>query len=73
VVEYQAKYYNKRHTPKEYKVGDWVLLASKNITMPRPSKKLDHRFLGPFQIVSASLDHHVSSARIAKVRGLRIL
>jgi hypothetical protein len=49
-VEYQAKYYNKRHTPKEYKVGDWVLLASKNIAMPRPSKKLDHRFLGPFQI-----------------------
>jgi hypothetical protein len=22
VVEYQAKYYNKRHTPKKYKVGN---------------------------------------------------
>jgi hypothetical protein len=49
-AEYQAKYYNKNHTPKEYNISDWVLLSSKNIAMPRPSKKLDHQFLGPFQI-----------------------
>jgi hypothetical protein len=49
-AEYQAKYYNKNYTPKEYNVGNWVLLSSKNIMIPRPSKKLDYRFLRPFQI-----------------------
>ena len=28
-----------------------VLLSAKNIRLNRPSKKLDHRFLGPFRVV----------------------
>src|SRR5579862_7939740 len=52
-VEYQAKWYNKSHTPKHYQVGDRVLLSSKNLRLSRPSKKLDFRFLGPFQITEA--------------------
>ena len=51
--EYQAKYYNQRHAPQRYRVGDEVLLSSKNIRLSRPSKKLDNRFLGPFRIIEA--------------------
>lgn len=48
--ESQAKWYNKNHRPIEFKVKDLVLLSSKNIRTVRASKKLDHRFLGPFKI-----------------------
>ena len=50
-TEYQTKYYNAKHKPKQYNVGDEVLLSAKNIRTRRPSKKLDHRFLGPFKIL----------------------
>src|SRR5436190_21400111 len=49
--EYQTKYYNQRHKPRHFNVGDEVLLSSKNIRLARPSKKLDNRFLGPFKIL----------------------
>jgi len=52
-VDYQAKWYNKSHTPRHFRVGDKVLLSSKNIRLSRPSKKLDFRFLGPFEITAA--------------------
>jgi hypothetical protein len=35
----------------KYKVGDKVWLARKNLKTARPSEKLDHRRLGPFEIV----------------------
>lgn len=55
----QAKYYdrttkNKPHDkdgePK-FKVGSWVFLNRRYIESKRPSKKLDQRLLGPFQII----------------------
>jgi len=49
--EYQTKYYNQRHKPRHFNVGDEVLLSSKNIRLARPSKKLDNRFLEPFKIL----------------------
>jgi hypothetical protein len=49
--ESQAKWYNKNHMPTTYKVGDQVLLSSKNIKTIRSNQKLDHRFLGPFLII----------------------
>jgi hypothetical protein len=49
-VEFQAKWYNKLHTSKHYRIGDKVLLSSKNIRLSRPNKKLDFHFLGPFRI-----------------------
>src|SRR5437667_418806 len=49
--EYQTKYYNQRHKPRHFNVGDEVLLSSKNIRLARPSKKLDNHFLGPFKIL----------------------
>src|SRR5436309_2634794 len=45
------KYYNQRHKPRYFNVGDEVLLSSKNICLARPSKKLDNCFLGPFKIL----------------------
>jgi Chromo (CHRromatin Organisation MOdifier) domain len=48
--ETQARYYNKKHKPKTYSIGDWVMLSAKNLKQNRPSKKLSNRWLGPFQI-----------------------
>lgn len=41
---------NVRQTP-DWKVGDEVWLDSKNISTTRPSPKLGHRWLGPFNIM----------------------
>ena len=48
--EQQRLWYNRKHQDKHFKVGDEVLLRSTNIKTRRPSKKLDARYLGPFQI-----------------------
>ena len=48
--ETQTKWYNKNHIKTAFKVGEKVLLSSKNIKTIRSSQKLDHRFLGPFEI-----------------------
>src|SRR6266481_9607290 len=42
-----------------FKVGDSVWLDSRNIKTKRPSKKLDHRFLGPFPVVEMVSSHAV--------------
>lgn len=34
----------------EYKEGDMVWLSTKNIKTERPSKKLDHKMIGPFEV-----------------------
>ena len=49
-VDAQAKYYNASHTPKEYKVGELVMLSTRNLKQRRPSKKLSHQFVSPFRI-----------------------
>ena len=49
-AEATAKYYNRKHTPMHYKIGDLVMLSSKHVRQQRPSKKLSDRFLGPFEI-----------------------
>jgi len=44
-------YYNRKRTPASmYKPGDWVYLDVSDIKMTRPSPKLLHRRLGPFEI-----------------------
>ena len=48
--ESQAKWYNQTHHPRSFSPKDFVLLSSKNIKTVRTSQKLDHRFLGPFEI-----------------------
>lgn len=48
-----AKYANRKRTEKSFKVGDWVLLRTRNLDSGRPSKKLDHKAIGPFMITDA--------------------
>jgi len=48
--ESQAKWYNQTHYPRSFSPKDFVLLPSKNIKTVCTSQKLDHRFLGPFEI-----------------------
>ena len=50
-LDSQAKGYNKRHTPKKFAKGTWVLLSTKNLKLARPNRKLSERFIGPFQII----------------------
>ncbi|KAE8239741.1 hypothetical protein A4X13_0g8089, partial [Tilletia indica] len=46
-----ATYYNPRRSPApRYQIGDKVWLLRRNIPTTRPSDKLDHRRLGPFEI-----------------------
>jgi hypothetical protein len=51
----QAKYANQNRREEEFKEGDQVLLSTANFTLGaqkgRPSKKLQHRFAGPFKIL----------------------
>jgi len=47
---------NKRTPAPVLRVGDRVWLNAKNVTTVRPSKKLDHRRLGPFTIVKVISD-----------------
>ena len=45
-----TKYYNRKHQDQAFEVGEMVLLAGKNIRTKRPSKKLDNKYQGPFEI-----------------------
>jgi len=39
-----------RIKPPEYQIGDLVMLNGRNIKTRRPSRKLDHKNHGPFQV-----------------------
>ncbi len=47
----QRKYADRRTKPGEFEVSDMVWLSGKKIRTKRPSKKLDHRFYGPYPVV----------------------
>jgi len=49
---WMAKYYNQKVANKEpqFKVGDWLMVNAKNIKTRRPSKKLDYKLRGKFEI-----------------------
>ena len=49
-----AKYYNLHYQKQPaLKPGDIVMLSMKNMASRRPSKKLDHRSLGPVKVLEA--------------------
>jgi len=49
--EDMMQYYNQKRTPAPmYKPGDWVYLDASDIKTTRPSLKLSHCRLGPFEI-----------------------
>ena len=48
-----AKWFNtKRGKQPDFKIGDLVMVDKKNMPTRRPSKKLDHKKAGPFQIIT---------------------
>ena len=49
----------RRITPPEFAVGSKVWLSSENIKTKRPSKKLDYRRLGPFEVIQKISTHAV--------------
>ncbi len=48
---YQTRTYNKSHCDAEYKVGQKAWLMVKNITIKRPSRKLEWQKYGPYRII----------------------
>jgi len=46
--EAQAKYYDQRHQPMEFKRGDKVKLSTRNLRLK--NKKLQPRWVGPFRV-----------------------
>ena len=50
-VGLQQKYYDRKHRDVRYKVGDLVLLSTRNWKMKRTPGKLQRRFVGPFQVI----------------------
>src|SRR5215475_2256717 len=47
-----AQYYNRHRTPApKFEAGDKVYLDGSDIRTTRPSRKLSHRYLGPFEVV----------------------
>ena len=50
-VRMQAKYYDKKHRDVRYKVGDLVLLSTRNLKMKGTPSKLQKRFVGPFRVM----------------------
>ena len=68
--QYQIPADRRRHVAPEFKEGDLVWLNAKNITTKRPSKKLDHKRLGPFPIARGISSH---AFRLDLPRSLRFI
>ena len=47
----QSNQANKYWKEVSYDIGDKVWLSTKNISTDRPSKKLDHKMIGPFDVI----------------------
>ena len=50
-VRLQAKYYDGKHRDMGYKVGDLVLLSTRNLRIKGIPSKLQKRFAGPFRVL----------------------
>jgi hypothetical protein len=55
-AEDMKRFYDARHQPEDFKVGDKVWLNAKDLTTERPSKKLDYKHFGPFEITKKISD-----------------
>jgi hypothetical protein len=50
--EKNARYYDRKvMAPPDFQVGDLVMIDARNMKTKRPSKKLDHKKIGPVKIV----------------------
>ena len=57
INQYSAATSSRRTDPPKFKEGAMVWLNARNIKTKRPSKKLDHRYLGPYKIVKKISSH----------------
>lgn len=65
-AEDMARFYNRHRQPvPEIKVGDKVWLDARNLRTERPSKKLDHRRFGPYEVIK-KISSHVYQLRLPK-------
>ena len=48
--EAQKHYYDQRHIPKTFQVGQRVMLSARHLRVKVGGKKLAPKFIGPFQI-----------------------
>jgi len=53
--------------PKEFKIGDEVLLSIKNIWIKRIKKKLDYRWLRPFKVVRKTKGNQAYKLELLKL------
>ncbi len=49
-VQVQANYYDKRRRPMSYAPGTYVLLSTRHLRLKGTPRKLQRRFVGPFEI-----------------------
>ena len=49
-----AEFANRYRKEVEYHVGDQVFVSLKNVNTTRPTRKLDYRWMGPYQITRAT-------------------
>ncbi|EME38824.1 hypothetical protein DOTSEDRAFT_139785, partial [Dothistroma septosporum NZE10] len=47
------RYYNKKHKPKSYYIGEIVLLSTKNLKLAILKKKIGSKFIRPYYIIDA--------------------
>jgi hypothetical protein len=57
IQQYTRAVEDRTITPPAFKVGDKVWLNARNIKTKRPTKKLDHKRLGPFKIIAKVSTH----------------
>jgi hypothetical protein len=50
-VKYQVKHYNRTHMHWTYAVEDQVHFNTKNFRTKKPHKKLDNKFMWPFEVI----------------------
>ena len=55
-AEDMKRFYDAGRRPDEFKVGDRVWLDTRDLSTERPSKKLDYKRLGPFEIIEKVSD-----------------
>ncbi|KAL1954937.1 hypothetical protein VTO42DRAFT_437 [Malbranchea cinnamomea] len=56
-VEHMAKFYDRKRKPLTFAPWDKVLLSTKNLRSMRPSKKLENRWYGPFEVEETVRTH----------------
>ena len=48
---FQAMYYDRNHKPLQLEIGNRVMLRATHLKTERPCKKLDHKLLGPYEVI----------------------